>query len=126
MVGVVFLQKLFSQYQDMENQHILDRKAGKPTMYLLDCYNVIPYCYTHHESDTPVVTQMVNETIEALNTRNRLLTHLIVIVDKDVIADQKSLDYKDACGSIATDINWMVKQISIAIKRKCLKLLERR
>ena len=72
----------------------------------------------------PAIGRMVNATIEAINQEKKLPKYLIVIPDGDIIRDIEDFDY-GANRFLAKQINWLVKNINLAVRRFHLQLLEK-
>ena len=126
MVGGAFLDAIFGKFQEHQNAAIMDRrKPDTPSMYLTDRFNV--KLSTYHSSSQPAISRILNATIEALNTEHRLPKMLIIIIDKDIINDLKDEDFDYGANKCLTlNINWLFKQIDIAVRRTRLQILEKR
>ena len=125
MIGDCFLEKLFNKFQEMSNEHMLDHKAGKPTLYMLDCYNVKRLTEKTPDPNNSAIGRIINPLIETFNTVHRLPKYLIVVIDWDIIIDLNIFN-KDAYKCLAMMVNWLTHQIDMAIRRKRLKLLEKK
>ena len=64
-----------------------------------------------------MIGRVLNSFIEALNEGRRLPRFLIVMLDKEIIEDINVFDY-GASSEIIDNVNWLVRQIDIAIQRR--------
>ena len=126
MVGGAFLDAIFGKFQEHQNAAIMDRKKpDTPSMYLTDRFNV--KSSTYHSSSHPAISRILNATIKALNTEHRLPKMLIIIMDKDIINDLNDEDFDYGANKcLAMNINWLLKQIDIAVRRTRLQILEKK
>ena len=109
----------------MQNLNLMDRKKSDiPQLYIRDCYNVKQFCH-QNIPQRPAIGRMVNATIEAINQEKKLPKYLIVIPDGDVIRDIEDFDY-GANRFLAEQINWLVKNINLAVRCFRLQLLEKK
>ena len=70
-------------------------------------------------------TRIINSLIDELNSQHKIPRFLVVIIDKDVIADVDLYD-KEASPRMIDNLNWLVKQIDIAINRKKSDIMTKR
>ena len=98
-----------------------NRNLPKP--YVQEFYNVLDY----HNTSQPgnAISRILGSVTTAMNKRHRLPRFLLVIIDKDVIEDI-NIFQSDAVAALRDSINWLTRQIHIAIKRKRLELMERK
>ena len=124
MVGDSFVQMLGNNFREMKNQNSLDRRSGKPTLFMMDYYNIKVYeKFLSKREDMPAIAHILNATIEAVNENKHLPKYLLIAIDADILSDLKSLE-DGAVKEMTRYINWLTKQIDIIIRKKKLQITE--
>ena len=90
-----------------------------------DYYNVTGYYYGSSNLLSSSTSRIINKLIEALNENDKLLHIIIIMMDKDVMADLKSYDY-GASRNISNLVNWITRQYDIMIHREQLQIVEKK
>ena len=69
------------------------------------------------------IGRVVNSLITALNTHDRLPRLVVIMLDKDLIEDVGIYDH---CAEdvIAQNLDWLIRQIEVAIKRRRMELTD--
>ena len=124
IIGDQFISNVISILQDAQNRYELDCNARKATMYLIDCYNVKPFYPLNKTLIEESVGRIFNAFMEGLNDNHYLPKLLIVVIDKDIIDDINVFDY-GAHKVLKLHINWLMKNIDIALQCRCLQLIEK-
>ena len=124
-----FLKDVFNTFQEQINKAFVtkrNRDAIQP--YLNDYYNVHGY-FTSSVMQDRATGRILNVLIEVLNqkqiARQRLPRFLVVVLDKDIIADLNSFKV-GAVKNLATLVNWLTCQIDIVIWRKRLQIADKK
>ena len=94
-----------------------------PPPYLYDYYNVFAYVPSHNLGASKTIAYTFNALVEGLNNKRRLPIFILVVIDKDVIEDVNIFEY-GASKAIFKNVEWLVHQINIHVKRKRLEILE--
>ena len=108
----------------MINKSSMNRKMEQT--YLNEYYNIKGLYSNLMSGGLCYATScIINALIEGLNTFGHLPKYLIVIPDLDVIKDVKEFDY-GVFKALSAIMNWLTRQIDIAIRRKRLQLMEKK
>ena len=83
-----------------------------PQPYLLEFYNIKKFY--NLSPGVRVIARIINALIEAIDERQKLPRFLLVILDKDILADLDVYD-PQIVRLIRQMVNWVVKQIQITI-----------
>ena len=120
IIGDGFLHEVVNSLFDMRKTAITNHTNP---LYLYDYYNVFTYVPSPSMGATRTIACTFNAAVEGLNNKRRLPRFVIVIVDKDIIEDVNIFEY-GASKAIFKNVEWLVRQINIHIKRKRLEVLE--
>ena len=107
------LEDTFQSFQATINATSKNKQLIKP--YVYEYYNV------QHASRTDpndrVVTRTFNSIVDLTNERKRMPRFLVVVLDKNVIEDINVFS-SHAVQKIRDEVHWLVRQISIFMRRK--------
>ena len=94
MLGDHFLQDVANNLNQRMNQNMLNRKANKPTLFMLDYYNVKTFDkYLTKGEAMPAIARVVNALIKAVNTNNGLPRYLVIMFDSDIVFEMSTFEY---------------------------------
>ena len=124
VVGDLFLNKLDGKLQEFENAYKLDRKSGKPTLYLMDCYNLKMF-KPQNDTISPAILRVSNALMEGINGNDRLPKYIIVVIDYDIIIDLNVFDY-GAHKALKLHVDWIVNEFDVRTRRKKFQILEKK
>ena len=122
-LGDNFLREAYGTFQGMLNKAKLNKKNWQP--YLLEFYNPKGYYYGISNWIGSATSRILNKLIKALNENDRLPKYIIFMIDKDIISNLKELDF-GATRNLWNLLNWLTRQIDIAICRKKLQINEKK
>ena len=108
--------------QAMINEAYRNKKLMQ--LYLQEFYNLSMH-YKPLAGET-TASRIVNNFIDIINEKHLLPRFLMVIIDRDIISDVNLYEDDDPVKTIRQGVDWLVKQISIAIRRKRVELLQRK
>ena len=94
-------------------------------LYLQDYYNIFSYFYPTASTVKRAIARFINALIEALNDRERLPRYIIFILDKEIIEDVNIFNFR-ASKAINTNVNWLIRQANMMVRRKRLQILEKK
>ena len=97
------------------------QKTQQP--YIYEYYNIFGYYTMPSSGSHHTIGRVVNSLITALNTRDRLPRLVVIMLDKDLIEDVGIYDH---CAEdvIAQNLDWLIRQIEVAIKRRQMELTD--
>ena len=100
---------------------------GKPSLFLLDHYNVKPFEKTlSRMSLTPSIARIVNSVMEATNGCKTLPKYLLIVMDMDVLSEVTTNEFRLAHKELRKYVEWVTRQIDIVIRRKRIQLQEKK
>ena len=114
---------MFGTFSDWIEEARKNKSIAK--LYLFEYYNTIPFYDKGPVGPEFTVTRVVNTLTEVINKKHALPQFLIIALDKDVIEDVDVFD-KDAPILIEMAVDWLVKQISMTVRRKRAELLDKK
>ena len=117
------MQDLANNLSEQTNQNLLNRKAGKHSLYMIDYYNIKDY-EKALSTGVPTIMRVLNALVEATNEGKRLPKYIFIILDSDIVSDLQFVDKTDAYKEVATYVNWLARQVDIHIRRMKLQHLE--
>ena len=91
--------------------------------YIQEYYNVS--CLTNDDLNTRTIGCIVNALTDALSKKHKLPRLILVVINKDIIADIDVFDHQ-AVRMIRDAVDWFTRQIDILIRRKRLEIVNRR
>ena len=135
-VGDIFLEKVYSVLQEMINTSMLnhnhtvsgsncspeDDDSTTKKLFLHDYFN------NHHFADATsevAIGRIINALIIGMNENHILPKFLLIIPDTDIIDDVNIYEF-GAHKALATNLNWLSKQIEVTIRHKKMLNLENR
>ena len=110
-MGDVFLHAI---YNGLIAIHAAAKMNNKHTPYLLDNYNVFGFFANSCNLVRPVLTRILNATIEDLNEKERIPCYVLVIIDQDLISSF-TCDY-GLNKMIKSAIQWLLSQLTKSFK----------
>ena len=132
-VGDSFLRELYNSHQALQNTPV--PPSGRQTAaeaaeipYLQEFYNIHGFFYTSLGFFKYATTRIRSSLIDGLNHEKgskRLPRYVVVMPDKDLL-DDTDVKLPEAKQDLAKIINWLSRQIDIAIIRKKLQLSEKK
>ena len=118
------MKEIFSNFQGTMNEASLNRHNNQLSApYVADYYNIHKFYNTSGGKNA--VSNILNSLLETLNKRERLARFIVIVLDSEIIETLNFFDY-GATKELAALINWLTRQIDIAIRRKKLQVTEKR
>ena len=121
-IGDKFLGDMFLALQSLRQQAKILKKLPP---YLYQYYNVFRYHSARSSEMRHVIGRMINSFIVGLNTRERLLCYVVLVMDKDIIEDI-NLFGKEADDQIAMNIDWLLRQMGLLIRRRQMEICDKK
>ena len=121
----VFLRDVYQKYLTLKHDTLKSKETAP--LYLHEFFNVKEFYKC--TSGSPVIARIVNALTEAVNEKDvSLPKYLIVIIDKDLLADFEDhvLSYDDVYLSIVMLTSWLTRQLNTIIRWKRIELLEKK
>ena len=122
-IGDHFVREVYNAFRGIINAAKLNKKSWKP--YLLDYYNSKGYYYQSNNWLESATSWILNKLTEALNENDRLPKYIVMMPDKDIIADLNDFEF-GATKNIANLTNWLMRQCEIMVHRKKLQIMEKK
>ena len=118
-----FLADSFSKLSELTEEAIKDCSQDK--FYMQEYYN-IHGCFELAQSGVQRVTaRIINLLIAACNKFHKLPRFIVVMPDKDLLCDMDVFHHQ-VQEILKTNVDWMVRHISITIHRKKAELLDKK
>ena len=121
VVGDEFTKETFGAFENIKLQTRRDRNLA-PT-YIQEYYNVLQF--DSHKGVKITVARIVNALIEAINSRDRLPKFILFMFDQDIIMNV-DVYQQDALMVLHQNVDWVVRQIDMIIRRKRSELLNKK
>ena len=123
-VGDSLLADVFGTFAEIQEE-LLKRRNKEPQLYLHEYYNVKSFYELSKNGIQYRATRIVNAVVDAVNQTHRLPHFLIIMPDKDILAELDVFNYQVET-ILRQYVLWMVKQISMVIRRKKAELLDKK
>ena len=103
LLGDLFLYETFSVLQAIKAQAI-ENNSVLP--FLQEYYNTIPLFASANSYNTSFLARILNELIDEMNNKVRLLKYVLICLDKNVIENLKQNDFA-ILQLIEDAVNWL-------------------
>ena len=96
-----------------------------PKLYLCENYNVLCFYLSNIKNSKPYLARVYSVLVEALNESLRLPRYILVMLDRDLIANADLYDYGVSC-TIKDTLKWILINTNHAIEKHKLDLIRKR
>ena len=101
------------------------RSSAYTKTYLQEYYNIHSFYELTKASVTRISTRIVNSVISGVNQTHGLPRFLVIMPDKDLLCNM-DVFHPEICHLIRENVDWMVRQISMVVRRKKADLLDKK
>ena len=103
----------------------MKRSSAYTKTYLQEYYNTHSFYELAKVGVTRISTRIVNSVISGVNQTHGLPRFLVIMPDKDLLCDM-DVFLPEICHLIWENVDWMVRQISMVVRRKKADLLDKK